>query len=161
MCAIFSISRGVLLLLTVLAEWGIMTNRAYVKNNGDGFLCSILWFNPPWNQIFNINTSHNVYFFNQLNHIILCEMFLQIFQLSWSLENKIYLPVYRKIIRVQCGIIFYHVCFTCAKYFAFCRSRIFVSWDIVANLRYIIYIRRMLFIECLRRATNNTGMGRA
>ena len=63
------------------------------------------------------------------------EKFLQIFQLSCSLENKIYVRVYRKIIRVQCGIIFYHVCYTCAKYFAFFRSRIFVSWDIVANLK--------------------------
>jgi hypothetical protein len=63
------------------------------------------------------------------------EKFLQIFQLSCSLKNKIYVRVYRKIIRVQCGIIFYHVCFTCAKCFAFCRSRIFVSWDIVANLK--------------------------
>jgi hypothetical protein len=63
------------------------------------------------------------------------EKFLQIFQLSCSPENKINVPVYRKIIRVQCGIIFYHVCFTCAKCFAFCRSRIFVSWDIVANLK--------------------------
>jgi hypothetical protein len=34
------------------------------------------------------------------------EMFVQIFQLSCSLENKIYVRVYRKIIRVQCGIIF-------------------------------------------------------
>jgi hypothetical protein len=63
------------------------------------------------------------------------EKFLQIFQLSCSLENTIYVRVYWKIIRVQCGIIFYHVCFTCAKYFAFCRSRIFVSWDVVANLK--------------------------
>jgi hypothetical protein len=63
------------------------------------------------------------------------EKFLQIFQLSCSLENKIYVRVYSKIIRVQCGIIFYHVCFTYAKYFAFCRSRIFVSWDVVANLK--------------------------
>ena len=47
------------------------------------------------------------------------EMFVQIFQLSCSLENKIYVRVYRKIIRVQCGIIFYHVLLTCAKYFAF------------------------------------------
>jgi hypothetical protein len=37
------------------------------------------------------------------------EMFVQIFQLSCSIENKIYVRVYRKIIRVQCGIIFYHV----------------------------------------------------
>ena len=81
-----------------------MTNRAYVKNNGDGLLCSILWFNPPSNQIFTINTSQTVYFFNQLNHIIFFEnmtteitssiphgdkkfspdhgMFLQIFQLK-------------------------------------------------------------------------------
>ena len=57
------------------------------------------------------------------------EKFLQIniFQLSCSLENIIYVRVYRKIIRVQCGIIFDHVCYTCAKYFAFFRSRIFVS----------------------------------
>ena len=68
------------------------------------------------------------------------ETFVQIFQLSCSLENKIYMRVCRKNIRVQCGIIFYHVLFTCAKYFAFCRSGIFVSWDIVANLRYILYI---------------------
>jgi hypothetical protein len=34
---------GWLLLFTVLAEWRIMTNKAYAKNNGDGFLCSILW----------------------------------------------------------------------------------------------------------------------
>jgi hypothetical protein len=40
--AILSISRGGLLLLTVLAEWRIMTNRAYAKSNGDGLLCSIL-----------------------------------------------------------------------------------------------------------------------
>jgi hypothetical protein len=40
--AIFSISRGGLLLFTVLAEWRIMTNSAYAKNNGDGLLCSIL-----------------------------------------------------------------------------------------------------------------------
>ena len=73
------------------------------------------------------------------------ETFVQIFQLSCSLENKIYMRVCRKNIRVQCGIIFYHVLFTCAKYFAFCRSRIFVSWDIVANLRYILYISTLLF----------------
>jgi hypothetical protein len=42
-CAILSISRGGLLLFTVLAEWRIMTNRAYAKNKGDGLLCSILW----------------------------------------------------------------------------------------------------------------------
>jgi hypothetical protein len=42
-CAVFSISRGWLLLFTVLAEWRIMTNRAYAKNIGDGLLCSILW----------------------------------------------------------------------------------------------------------------------
>ena len=40
--AIFSISRGGLLLFTVLAEWRIMTNSA--KNNGDGLLCSILCY---------------------------------------------------------------------------------------------------------------------
>jgi hypothetical protein len=34
---------GWLLLFTVLAEWRIMTNNAYAKNNGDGLLCSILW----------------------------------------------------------------------------------------------------------------------
>ena len=33
---------GWLLLFTVLAEWRIMTNNAYAKNNGDGLLCSIL-----------------------------------------------------------------------------------------------------------------------
>jgi hypothetical protein len=33
---------GWLLLFTVLAEWRIMTNRAYAKSNGDGLLCSIL-----------------------------------------------------------------------------------------------------------------------
>ena len=42
-CVILSISRGGLLLFTVLAEWRIMTNRAYAKNKGDGLLCSILW----------------------------------------------------------------------------------------------------------------------
>jgi hypothetical protein len=40
---------------------------------------------------------------------------------------------------------FYHVLFTCAKYFAFCRSRIFVSWDIVATLRYILYVYEQCF----------------
>jgi hypothetical protein len=35
---------GGLLLFTVLAEWRIMTNRAYAKSNGDGLLCSILWY---------------------------------------------------------------------------------------------------------------------
>ena len=44
------------------------------------------------------------------------ETFVQIFHLSCSLENKIYMRVCRKNIRVQCGIIFYHVLFTCAKY---------------------------------------------
>jgi hypothetical protein len=44
MCAILNISRGWLLLFTVLAEWRIMTNSAYAKNNGDGLLYSILWF---------------------------------------------------------------------------------------------------------------------
>ena len=34
------------------------------------------------------------------------ETFVQIFQLSCSLENKIYMRVCRKNIRVQCGIIF-------------------------------------------------------
>jgi hypothetical protein len=34
---------GWLLLFAVLAEWRIMTNSAYAKNNGDGLLCSILW----------------------------------------------------------------------------------------------------------------------
>jgi hypothetical protein len=33
---------GWLLLFTVLAEWRIITNNAYAKNNGDGLLCSIL-----------------------------------------------------------------------------------------------------------------------
>jgi hypothetical protein len=75
--------------------------------------------------------------------------------------GKTLIPPLVRVYRVQCGIIFYHVLFTCAKYFAFCRSRIFVSWDIVANLRYILYIWTMLFIERLRRATNDRGMGRA
>jgi hypothetical protein len=35
---------GWLLLFTVLAEWRIMTTNAYAKNNGDGLLCSILWY---------------------------------------------------------------------------------------------------------------------
>jgi hypothetical protein len=43
------------------------------------------------------------------------EMFVQIFQLSCSLENKIYLRVYRKIMRVQCGMIFYHVLLMCVR----------------------------------------------
>ena len=73
------------------------------------------------------------------------ETFVQIFHLSCSLENKIYMRVCRKNIRVQCGIIFYHVLFTCTKYFAFCRSRIFVSCDIVAYLRYNLYISTLLF----------------
>jgi hypothetical protein len=32
-----------LLLFTVLAEWRIMTNRAYAKSNGDGLLYSIIF----------------------------------------------------------------------------------------------------------------------
>ena len=43
------------------------------------------------------------------------ETFVQIFHLSCSLENKIYMRVCRKNIRVQCGIIFYHVLFTSVK----------------------------------------------
>ena len=82
--------------------------------------------------------SHN-FFENMTNEITLAsrmstskfssdhETFVQIFQLSCNPENKIYMRVCRKNIRVQCDIIFYHVLFTCAKYFAFCRSRIFVS----------------------------------
>ena len=36
-------SRGWLLLFTVLAEWRIMTNSTYAKNNGDWLRYSILW----------------------------------------------------------------------------------------------------------------------
>ena len=78
---------------------------------------------PPPPPPLTINTSQTVYFFNQLNHIIFLEnmtnkitsiasrmettkfsldnkMYVQIFQLLCSLENKIYVREYRKIIRV-------------------------------------------------------------
>jgi hypothetical protein len=50
---------GWLLLFTVLAEWRIMANRAYAKNNEDGLLCSILWsysvveFCDEWNNLWH------------------------------------------------------------------------------------------------------------
>ena len=53
-CAILSISRWWLLLFTtVLAEWRIMTNSAYGKNNGDGLLYSILWYYPVGYELCN------------------------------------------------------------------------------------------------------------
>jgi hypothetical protein len=39
---------GLTVSVTVLVEWRIMTNSAYVENNGDGLLCSILSHEVSW-----------------------------------------------------------------------------------------------------------------
>ena len=63
--ASFSVFPGGLLLFTVLAEWRIMTNRAYAKNNGDGLLCSILWHGggrrSTWRTLLNMVKSMAFY----------------------------------------------------------------------------------------------------
>jgi hypothetical protein len=48
-------------------------------------------------------------------------------------------------------LVFYHVLFTCAKYFAFCRSRIFVSWDIVVDCERSLLSAGLDFRACERK----------
>jgi hypothetical protein len=59
-------SGGWLLLFTVLAEWRIMMNNAYAKNNGDGLLCSILWC---W-YISTLISTRKIYFFIFLSGVV-------------------------------------------------------------------------------------------
>ena len=57
-----------------------------------------------------------------------------VFQLSGVIENKFVSWYLDKLSGFNLVYNFYHVSFTCAKYFVFVQSRMFVDWNKVVNL---------------------------